>query len=76
MVPRSVTEPCPCGRCPSQPKEARHLTVSTAGDPWQGSVQPHMRFGGAWLRRAGFAPKDKYVIQVLGNGRLLIQKLG
>jgi hypothetical protein len=60
----------------AQPKEVRHLTVSAIGDPWRGSEQPHMRFGGAWLRRAGFAPSDKYVIRILGDGRLVIEKAG
>lgn len=60
----------------TQPQEVRRLTVSFIGDLWRGSEQPHMRFGGAWLRRAGFAPNDKYVIRVLGGGRLVIEKAG
>jgi len=58
----------------AQPQEVRNLTVSVIGDLWRGTDQPHIRFGGAWLRRAGFAPSDKYVIQVLGSGRLVIEK--
>jgi hypothetical protein len=56
------------------PLDVRRLTVSTTGDAWKGTVQPHMRYGGAWLREAGFAPKDKYVIEVLGDGVLVIRK--
>lgn len=55
-------------------QQVRRLTVSVMGDSWRGTDQPHMRFGGAWLRRAGFAPSDKYVIRVLDQGRLVIEK--
>jgi hypothetical protein len=57
-----------------EPLDVRRLTVSTTGDAWKGTVQPHMRFGGAWLREAGFKPQDRYLIEVLGNGELMIRK--
>jgi hypothetical protein len=57
-----------------EPLDVRRLTVSVTGDAWKGTVQPHMRFGGVWLREAGFEPKDKYLIEVLGNGELMIRK--
>jgi len=40
------------------PMSKRNLKTSSQGDPYLGTEQPHIRFGGKWLREAGFQPGD------------------
>ena len=50
----------------------RKLKVYPQGDPWKKTEQPQIRFGGKWLRDAGFTPHQPYTIIVHARGILTI----
>ena len=50
----------------------RKLKVYPQGDPWKGTEEPQIRFGGQWLRKAGFEPHQRYTITVHAPGVLTI----
>ena len=50
----------------------RKLKVYLQGDPWKKTEQPQIRFGGRWLRDAGFEPGRTYRITIHTPGLLTI----
>jgi hypothetical protein len=52
----------------------RRLKTYQQGDPWRGTEQPLIRFGGQWLREAGFEPGDRYQLVIHAPGCLTLTK--
>jgi len=53
-------------------KKIRKLKVYSQGDPWRRTEQPQIRFGGKWLRDAGFQPHQPYQITIHAPGALTL----
>lgn len=52
----------------------RRLHAYTVGDFWKGKVVPKIRLQGKWLTEAGIQPGDEILIEIQGDGVLLIRR--
>ncbi len=59
---------------PNHTIHERRLHAYPTGDHWKGKTVPQIRLQGKWLEKAGFPPGGPILVEIRGDGMLLVRR--